>query len=103
MWAAALYVVGGAIAAFGVRVFGLGNGQRNGRLNSALWTVAAGVLWPVLLLGVIEAVVIAGAVWCARLTLFHAPPVETARLDEGLEFPQPLLECDSSASSAPRH
>jgi hypothetical protein len=84
MWGAALYVVGGAIAAFGVWTFGFGAGQRNGRLNCALWTVAAGVLWPVLLLGVVEVVVIVGAMWCARRAHFHVRPVETAWLDEGL-------------------
>jgi hypothetical protein len=82
MWAAALYVVGGAFVAFGVWIFGFGTGQQNGRLNYALWVVAAGVLWPVLLLGVIEAVVIVGVMWCVRRAHFHVPPVENACLDE---------------------
>ena len=60
MWGGALYVVGGAIAAVGVWTFGFGAGQRNGRLNCALWTVAAAVLWPVLLLGVVEVMVDCG-------------------------------------------
>jgi hypothetical protein len=78
MWAAALYVVGGAIVAFGVWIFGFGTGQQNRRLNCALWVVAAGVLWPLLLLGVIEAVVIVGVFWCARRAHFHLPrPIDT--------------------------
>ncbi len=84
MWAAVLYVVGGAIVAFGVRVFWVGTGQRNGRLSCALLPAAAGVLWPVLLLGVIQAVVIAGAIRCARFAHSQVCRVENAWLDEGL-------------------
>jgi len=79
MWAAALYVVGGIIVAFGVWIFGFGTEQQNGRLNCAMWGVAAGVLWPVLLLGVVESLVIAGVLWCARRAV---PPVENACSDE---------------------
>jgi hypothetical protein len=83
MWAAALYVIVGAIVAFGVRTFGFATRQQNGRLNCALWVVAAGVLWPVLLLGVIESVVIVGVFWCARRAHCHdVPPVENACSDE---------------------
>ena len=58
MWAAALYVVGVTIVGFGTWMFGFRTGEPNGRPNCMLCALAAGVLWPVLLLGVIEVVVI---------------------------------------------
>lgn len=82
MWAAGLYLVGGSIVALGVWILGFGNGQRSGRMNTALWAVAAGVLWPVLLLGAIEVAIIAGAVRCVRMAHFRVSPVETTGLDE---------------------
>jgi hypothetical protein len=93
MWAAALFVLGGAIVAFGVWTLGC-SGQRNGGLTLTLWAVAAGVLWPVLLLGVAEMAVIFGALkfmkWLAR-HVDHVPPVEKqayrAYLDEEESVP----------------
>jgi hypothetical protein len=69
-------------------IFGFRIGQQNGRLICALWALAAGVLWPVLLLGVVELVVIVGALkWSARLTHLRVPPVERACLDEKESVP----------------
>jgi hypothetical protein len=88
MWAAALYVVGGTIIGFGLWTFGLRTGRQDGRLNCILWALAAGVLWPVLLLGVIETVVIVGALkWLGRLTPLHVPLAEEVCLDENESVP----------------
>ena len=80
MWVAGLYVVGGAIVAFGVWVFGFGREQRDRRLNRALWTVAAGVLWPVLALGVVQIAIVVSVTWCARRAVLHLAPSKTAGL-----------------------
>ena len=81
MWAAALYVFMGAIVTFGAWRFAC-TGRRNG---SARWAVVAGVLWPVMLLGVAEGAVIFAVVASMRRlprVVDHEPTAESARLDE---------------------
>jgi hypothetical protein len=89
MWAAALYVFVGAIVAFGAWRFACA-GPQNKRLSLTPWAVAAGVLWPVLLLGVAEGALIFAVVasmrWLARL-VDHVPAIENAWLDEEESVP----------------
>jgi hypothetical protein len=88
MWAAALYVVGGTITGFGLSMFGLRTRRQGGHLRCILWALAAGVLWPVLLVGVVEMMVIVGALkWSGRLTPLHVPPAEEVWLDENVSVP----------------
>ena len=88
MWAAALYVLVGTTVAIGAWTLAA-TGQQNGRPTFTPWAVVAGVLWPVVLLGVAEMAVIFGVItsmrWLARFV--DVPPVENAWLDEEESVP----------------
>jgi hypothetical protein len=89
MWAAALYVFVGTTVAFGAWTLAA-TGQQNGRPTFTFWAVVAGVLWPVVLLGVAEGALIFAVVasmrWLARL-VDHVPAIENAWLDEEESVP----------------
>jgi hypothetical protein len=90
MWTAAPFVLVGVTVAFGAWTYGCSR-QPEGRLTLALYALIAGVLWPVLLIGVAEIALISGVLaslrWLARHDA-HEPLAVPAHLDE--EEPVPV-------------
>lgn len=90
MWAAAVFVLVGVTVAFGAWTYGCSR-QPKERLTLVLYAFIAGVLWPVLLIGVAEIALISGVMaslrWLAR-HVDHEPHAVTAHLDE--EEPVPV-------------